>query len=56
MAEVPAVAPLTATIARGLKRRGLKFLDPTTVHAHPRAACHVSDDPVTCFCHDEFGA
>lgn len=55
MAEVPAVTPLATTIARELKRRGFKFLGPTTVYAHLQAAGHANDHLESCFRHGQVG-
>jgi len=47
-AEVPAVTPLAETISRDLKRRGFRFVGPTTVYAHMQATGMVNDHLVTC--------
>ena len=54
MAEIPATSPEAATLSRDLKRRGWRFLGPTTAYAALQAigvvddhvaGCHVAEQP-----------
>lgn len=46
--DVPAVTELSEQVSKDLKRRGFKFLGPTTVYAHLQATGLVNDHLVTC--------
>jgi len=48
LAQVPAVSPLSITIAADLKRRGFAFLGPTTVYSFLQAVGVVDDHLITC--------
>ena len=49
LAEVPAVSPESAAMAKELKRRGLRFVGPTTCYALMQAAGIVDDHIRTCW-------
>ncbi|MCT4796813.1 MULTISPECIES: DNA-3-methyladenine glycosylase I [Exiguobacterium] len=46
--EIPAVTELSERLSKDLKRRGFKFLGPTTVYAHLQATGLVNDHLSTC--------
>ncbi|MGE4321479.1 MAG: DNA-3-methyladenine glycosylase I [Sphingobium sp.] len=48
--------PLSAALARDLKRRGFKFVGPTIVHAWMQAVGLVNDHAEHCFRHDTVNA
>ena len=43
LADVPAVSPESAALAKELKRRGFRFVGPTTAYAHMQATGMVND-------------
>ena len=47
--EVPAYTPLAEKISKDLKKRGFKFIGPTTMYAHMQATGMVNDHLTTCF-------
>lgn len=47
--DYPAVIEEAETFAKDLKKRGFKFLGPTTVYAHMQASGMVNDHSVDCF-------
>ncbi|MGQ0574953.1 MAG: DNA-3-methyladenine glycosylase I [Pseudonocardia sp.] len=49
LAEVPAVTPESTAMARELKRRGLRFVGPTTCYALMQAAGLVDDHVADCW-------
>jgi DNA-3-methyladenine glycosylase I len=49
LADVPAVSPESAAMAKELKRRGLRFVGPTTCYALMQAAGLVDDHVQTCW-------
>ena len=49
LAEVPAVSPESTAMAKELKRRGLRFVGPTTCYALMQAAGLVDDHVQTCW-------
>lgn len=49
MADVPAVTPESTAMARDLKRRGFKFVGPTTAYALMQATGMVDDHVATCW-------
>jgi len=49
MADVPAVTPESTAMARELKRRGFKFVGPTTAYALMQATGMVDDHLASCF-------
>ncbi|WP_215146013.1 DNA-3-methyladenine glycosylase I [Exiguobacterium qingdaonense] len=46
--DVPATTPLSERLSKDLKRRGFKFLGPTTVYAHLQATGIVNDHLASC--------
>jgi len=55
-AEVPSSSPESAELARELKRRGFRFVGPTTVYAMMQALGVVNDHLAVCFVRDEVEA
>jgi DNA-3-methyladenine glycosylase I len=51
LAELPSSTPASTALSRDLKRRGFRFVGPTTVSAFMQAAGLVDDHVVTCFRH-----
>ncbi len=51
--EAPTTTPLSDTISKDLKGRGLKFFGSTTAYAFLQAVGVVNDHVVTCFRHQE---
>jgi DNA-3-methyladenine glycosylase I len=49
LADVPAVTPESTAMAKELKRRGLKFVGPTTAYALMQATGMVDDHVATCW-------
>ncbi len=49
MADVPATSPASAAMAKELKRRGFRFVGPTTAYALMQATGMVDDHLVTCW-------
>jgi len=49
MADVPAVSPASTAMAKELKRRGFRFVGPTTAYALMQATGMVDDHVSTCF-------
>jgi DNA-3-methyladenine glycosylase I len=49
LADVPAVSPESAAMAKELKRRGLRFVGPTTCYALMQAAGIVDDHVQSCW-------
>jgi DNA-3-methyladenine glycosylase I len=47
--ELPSVSRESTALSRDLKRRGFRFVGPTTVYAFMQAAGLVDDHVVTCF-------
>jgi DNA-3-methyladenine glycosylase I len=48
IADVPAVSAESTAMAKELKRRGLRFIGPTTAYAHMQATGMVNDHLVSC--------
>ncbi len=48
MADVPAVTPESTAMSKALKKRGFKFVGPTTCYAFMQAAGMVNDHMVDC--------
>ncbi|MBK5186648.1 MAG: DNA-3-methyladenine glycosylase I [Gemmatimonadaceae bacterium] len=51
--DVPAKTPLSETISIALKKRGFKFVGPTTVYAWMQATGLVNDHVAGCFRRNE---
>jgi DNA-3-methyladenine glycosylase I len=49
LAEMPAATPESKALARELKRRGFRFVGPTTAYALMQATGIVNDHLATCF-------
>lgn len=49
LSDLPGKTELSEQISRDLKKRGFKFLGPTTVYAHMQATGMVNDHLVSCF-------
>lgn len=47
--EVPAYIPLAEKISKDLKKRGFKFIGPTTMYAHMQATGMVNDHFLDCW-------
>jgi DNA-3-methyladenine glycosylase I len=56
LAELPASTPESAALATELKRRGFRFVGPTTVYAMMQACGVVDDHLAGCFVRDELAA
>lgn len=52
-ADVPAATPESVALARALKRRGFRFVGPTTVYALMQACGVVDDHLAGCFAREE---
>ena len=52
-ADVPATTPESTALARDLKRRGFRFVGPTTAYALMQAVGMVDDHLVDCFRHTD---
>lgn len=52
MKDIPAVTKEAGDFAKDLKKRGFRFLGPTTIYAHMQAVGMVNDHAVYCFRHD----
>jgi DNA-3-methyladenine glycosylase I len=48
LADLPATTPVSAAMSKELRRRGFRFLGPTTCYATMQAAGLVNDHVVTC--------
>jgi DNA-3-methyladenine glycosylase I len=53
VADLRATSPESVALAKDLKRRGFRFLGPTTVYAHMQAAGQVDDHVAGCCVRDE---
>jgi DNA-3-methyladenine glycosylase I len=51
LAELPPTSPESRAMSKDLKRRGFRFVGPTTVYAFMQAAGLVDDHVVSCFRH-----
>ena len=49
MSEIPATSSLSVTISKDMRKRGFRFLGPTTLYAHMQATGLVNDHVVDCF-------
>jgi DNA-3-methyladenine glycosylase I len=47
--DVPAYSPLAEKISKDLKKRGFKFIGPTTMYAHMQATGMVNDHFLDCW-------
>ena len=55
MAEVPATTPASEHMSKALKKRGFRFVGPTTCYAFMQAVGMVNDHLVGCDCHAACG-
>ncbi len=53
LADVPAETPRSKALSQDLKRRGFRFVGPTTCYAFMQAVGMVNPHVATCFRHDE---
>jgi DNA-3-methyladenine glycosylase I len=51
--ELPAATEESAALSKDLKRRGFRFVGPTTMYAFMQAVGIVNDHTTSCFRHDE---
>lgn len=51
MSDVPATTATSISMSKGLKRRGFKFVGPTTCYAYMQAVGMTNDHLVSCFRH-----
>ena len=49
--EIPAITDTSKALSKDLKRRGFRFVGPTTMYALMQAMGMVNDHVLTCFCH-----
>ncbi|BBD09895.1 DNA-3-methyladenine glycosylase I [Desulfovibrio ferrophilus] len=49
MDQLPATTPASDALSKDLKRRGFKFVGPTTIYAHMQATGLVNDHLTSCF-------
>ena len=55
IAEIPAETPESRALSKELKRRGFRFVGPTTCYAFMQAAGLVNDHVVSCFRYRQVG-
>jgi DNA-3-methyladenine glycosylase I len=53
MRDIPAITDEATFFAKDLKKRGFKFLGPTTIYAHMQAIGMVNDHAMYCFRYEE---
>ena len=53
VSQLPSITKESEALCRELKRRGFKFVGPTTVYAHMQAAGLVNDHTIDCFRYKE---
>jgi DNA-3-methyladenine glycosylase I len=53
MGDVPATTEVSSSMSKALKKRGFRFVGPTTVYAFMQSAGMVNDHVVTCFRYNE---
>lgn len=51
LADVPGQSAISVKLSRDLKKRGFRFVGPTTVYAFMQASGMVNDHVLTCPCH-----
>ncbi len=51
--DIPAITKESETFSKDLKKRGFKFLGPTTCYAHMQAVGMVNDHTIDCFRYKE---
>ena len=55
IADIPSLTPESASLSAALKRRGFRFVGPTTTYAMMQAAGFVNDHETACFRWSELG-
>lgn len=53
MSEIPASTPASLALSKALKKRGFKFIGPTTCYALMQSCGLVNDHTTDCFCHPD---
>lgn len=53
LSDLPSTTPVSTSMSRELKRRGFRFVGPTTCYAFMQAVGMVNDHVVDCFRHTE---
>jgi DNA-3-methyladenine glycosylase I len=56
LADIPAETPASRTMSKELKRRGFRFVGPTTCYSFMQACGLVNDHVMDCFRYRELGA
>jgi DNA-3-methyladenine glycosylase I len=56
LSDIPDVTPASTAMSRELKRRGFRFVGPTTCYAFMQAVGMVNDHEVSCFRHGQVSA
>lgn len=56
LSKLPSQTKISQNLHKDLKKRGFKFLGPTTCYAHMQAAGMVNDHLVSCFRHAQIAA
>ena len=51
--DIPTVSPVAEALSGEMKRRGFKFVGPTTCYAYMQAVGMVNDHVIGCFRHEE---
>lgn len=49
--EIPASTPVSLALSKALKKKGFKFVGPTTCYSFMQACGMVNDHVTECFCH-----
>lgn len=50
-AEIPTITPIASALSDALKKRGFKFVGPTTCYAFMQSCGLVNDHITSCYCH-----
>ena len=53
MSQIPATSPVSENVSKDLKKRGFRFVGPTTMYAHMQALGLVNDHVVGCYRYDQ---
>ena len=53
LSEIPATTDTSESMSKALRKRGFRFVGPTTIYAFMQATGMVNDHIVTCFRYDE---
>ena len=54
--QIPAITPQSEAFSKDMKKRGFRFLGPTTIYAHMQATGMVNDHVIDCFRHKELSS